>query len=101
MRRLVFVLLFVATHFGLAQGKLAFESELYDFGEILEVDKFAEYTFVFTNAGDQPLQITEVKASCGCTTPYWSREEIMPGDTGKITARYSTVNRREGRLRKG
>jgi hypothetical protein len=48
---------------------------------------------VFTNTGDQPVKISNVKASCGCTTPFWTREEVLPGESGKITARYNTRNR--------
>lgn len=75
------------------QGNLTFEKEIHDFGEINETDEFAEYTFLFVNGGDQPVRISNVKATCGCTTPYWTREEILPGDSGRVTARYSTINR--------
>lgn len=69
-----------------------FEYETYDFGNLNEGDD-AEVDFTFTNTGKDKLIITNVKASCGCTTPYWSKEPVQPGETGKITARYDTKNK--------
>lgn len=77
----------------LGQGKVVFEKELHDFGSILETDAQAEYSFRFINEGDTTVQITNVSASCGCTSPSWSSELISPGDTGQVLIRYSTINR--------
>ena len=71
----------------------------HDFGEIKEEDGYAEHTFNFVNVGDAPITITQVKASCGCTTPGWTKEEILPGDSGYVKARYNPRNR-PGRFRK-
>ncbi len=75
-----------------SQGIFNFEKETHDFGT-LEEGVVASYEFEFTNTGDQPIEISEVKASCGCTTPYWSKELIMPGKKGKIKASYNTQKR--------
>lgn len=48
--------------------------------------------FVFTNTGNEPLILSNVKASCGCTVPTWTKEPIMPGKTGTIKVRYNTNN---------
>ena len=48
--------------------------------------------FVFTNEGNEPLILSNVKASCGCTTPSRTKEPIMPGKTGTIKVRYNTNN---------
>ena len=48
--------------------------------------------FVFTNEGNEPLILSNVKASCGCTTPSWTKEPIMPGKTGTIKVHYNTNN---------
>ena len=77
----------------MGQGILEFEKDLYDFGQIKEQDGATEYSFLFVNVGDQPLQIRDVKASCGCTTSFWTKEEILPGDSGRVTALYSVTNR--------
>ena len=75
------------------QGILEFEKETHDFGQIKETNASVEYSFSFVNTGDAPSKIINVKASCGCTTSYWTKEEILPGDSGLVTALYSTVNR--------
>jgi len=82
-----------------AQPKLTFEEDDHNFGEIREDDGYAEHTFSFINEGDQPIKITHVKASCGCTTPGWTKEEVKPGETGFIKARYNPRNR-PGKFRK-
>lgn len=66
--------------------------ETHDFGTIAEGPN-AEYTFEFTNAGKEPLIIQGASASCGCTTPEWPKEPILPGKTGNIKVVYSTQGR--------
>ena len=44
---------------------------------------------LFKNEGTAPLTLTNVKASCGCTTPSWTKEPIAPGETGKVAAEYN------------
>ena len=75
-----------------AQPKFQFEEENFDFGEVVE-GEIATHEFSFTNVGDQPLVISQVKASCGCTTPHWTREAIPPGGTGTIKAAYNSARR--------
>ena len=71
---------------------ISFEDTKHDFGVIKEGDK-ATHTFQFLNNGTEPLILTNVKASCGCTTPKWPREPIMPGETGEIQAIYNSKGR--------
>ncbi|WP_420575730.1 DUF1573 domain-containing protein [Ekhidna sp.] len=93
----ILALLFFATVY--SQSKLEFEKTDHDFGDIMEEAGPAEFTFRFVNKGDEPITITRVKASCGCTTPGWTREEVMPGDSGYVKAKYNPRNR-PGRFRK-
>ncbi len=74
------------------QPDFLFESESHDFGTIPEGTQ-ATYEFKFTNTGKEPLIISNVQASCGCTTPKWSNEPIAPGKTGTITASYNSSGR--------
>lgn len=74
-------------------GKLVFEKSAHDFGQIKEENGPAEVTFEFTNTGTAPIKLTKVKASCGCTTPTWTQEEIAPGKVGIIKASYDPTNR--------
>jgi hypothetical protein len=75
-----------------AQGALKFKQEKHDFGTITE-GTVATYSFEFTNTGKTPVVISNVQPSCGCTTPEWTREPVMPGKTGKVTASYNSAGR--------
>lgn len=46
--------------------------------------------FTFTNQGQKPLVLSNVRASCGCTVPQWPREPIAPGQQGEIKVKYNT-----------
>ncbi|SFC48180.1 Protein of unknown function [Parapedobacter composti] len=62
---------------------LELESDSYDFGEIKEGEKVT-HEFRFTNKGTAPLIISNVQASCGCTTPEYSKNPIAPGEEGMV-----------------
>lgn len=49
-------------------------------------------TFKFKNTGKIPLVISGVQASCGCTTPDYSKEPIAPGESGFVMATYNAAN---------
>ncbi len=70
---------------------ISFDQKAFDFGDLVQGDK-VEHTFSFTNTGDQPLLITNVQVTCGCTTPKgWPREPINPGDQGEITVAFNST----------
>lgn len=71
---------------------IQFEKTTHDFGSVNEEGPIT-YEFKFTNKGKAPVIISNVRASCGCTTPGWTKEPVMPGKTGIITAQYNTLNR--------
>lgn len=75
-----------------AQPVIKFSRESHDFGEVIE-GKLASYEFEITNVGNQPLIVNNVQASCGCTSPFWTKEPIMPGKTGTIKATYNSAGR--------
>lgn len=78
----------------MAEGPtMTFEKRSHDFGKIKELDGLASYVFQFKNTGDEPLVINRVQASCGCTATSWSREPVLPGQTGTITANYNPLHR--------
>ncbi len=66
------------------------ESTSYDFGKV-KLNKPVEHEFSFRNTGDQPLIISKVKASCGCTVANYTKEPIAPGEYGKVSARYDAA----------
>ena len=47
------------------------------------------HVFEITNTGKEPLLLENVQASCGCTTPEWSREPIAPGAAASIKVGYN------------
>ena len=65
----------------------------YNFGEIKEADGPVTHKFELTNTGDAPLVITYVKPSCGCTTSDYTKEPIMPGAKGFVSATYNPQGR--------
>lgn len=72
---------------------VAFENKAHDFGDIKEEAGLATYDFKFKNTGNQPLIVNKVTASCGCTTPKWTKEPIAPGKDGYIQVAYNPKNR--------
>lgn len=84
--------LFILSLKGYAQAVITFENTTHDFGQIPE-GIVATHEFKFKNEGDSPLIINKVQASCGCTTPYWTKEPIQPGQEGVITASYNSKGR--------
>ncbi|PJJ59634.1 DUF1573 domain-containing protein [Hymenobacter chitinivorans] len=75
-----------------AQGVMTFEKDAHDFGNVAE-GTMATYEFKFKNTGNQPIVIANVQASCGCTTPDWTKTPVLPGKSGIIKAMYSSAGR--------
>ena len=90
---ILFSLLLILTAKGFGQGKISFEKEIHSFGTIKEEDGNVKYVFNFTNTGDADLNLEQVKASCGCTTPDWTREPIPAGGKGFVSAEFNPKNR--------
>ncbi len=68
---------------------ISFDKMDHDFGEI-EANAPVETEFNYTNTGDAPLVITDIKSSCGCTVPKdWSREPLAPGESGKFSVKFN------------
>ena len=64
----------------------------HNFGTVKEGDQ-AIHEFVFYNTGKAPLILTNVSASCGCTTPIWPKEPIKSGERAAIKAVYNSKGR--------
>jgi len=72
---------------------ITFEKKTHDFGDIAQGDKVEE-TFKFTNTGTEPLIITNVQVTCGCTTPKgWPRDPVAPGGKGEITVAFNSTGK--------
>jgi hypothetical protein len=69
--------------------EIKFTSLEYDYGTI-EQGANGDCVFKFRNVGNEVLVITDVRKSCGCTMPVWSKEPILPGHGGEIKVGYDT-----------
>lgn len=69
--------------------QIEFKEKVHDFGEIEYLGN-GTIEFEFTNTGNAPLILSNVKSSCGCTVPKWSNEPVKSGDKGTIIVKYDT-----------
>jgi len=90
---------FVAPAFGQAASAsktagpvITFEKNTHDFGDMFQGDQ-VEKTFKFTNTGNEPLIITNVQVTCGCTTKSYPRDPIAPGAKGEITLGFNSAGK--------
>jgi len=73
-------------------AEIEFKETEYNFGVVIQGERVA-HDFVFTNTGGSNLVISNVKASCGCTVPRWSKEPIKPGESGNIEIVFDSAHR--------
>jgi hypothetical protein len=71
-------------------ASIGFSNEKHDFGTI-PYKKEATYSFEFSNPGKTPLIINNVKTSCGCTVPEWTKAPIRPDGTGQVKIKYDAA----------
>jgi hypothetical protein len=71
---------------------MTFRIETIDFGTITQGESVTR-EFVFTNTGKQPLIITDVKVTCGCTNPQYPKSPIAPGKQGTITVTFNSAGK--------
>lgn len=74
------------------------DSPTVDLGTIMEGDTIM-HVYNFKNTGNMPLVLSNVNASCGCTTPSYSKEPVAPGEKGFITVKFNSKGK-EGKLNK-
>ena len=99
MKRILFVFeLFLLTA-GIASAQeksavIVVEGDVtFDFGDIKEADGPVTHVFKIKNTGEVPLVVTKVVASCGCTSPDWTKEPIAPGKNGEIKVTFDPTGR--------
>ncbi len=69
--------------------EISFDKLVHDYGTLF-IQGDGNCEFVFTNKGKEPLILSSVKSSCGCTVPSWPREPILPGKKESIKVKYDT-----------
>jgi hypothetical protein len=94
MRFLAVVVLFAHSTLLAQQAEpLLFRDKVHDFGDITEQGGNAEFEFNFVNNSGRTIKIIGVQASCGCTTPGWSKDPIPQGSTGFVKASFDPRGR--------
>lgn len=92
-----FILISLFSHFRLIGQEpkpiISFTQKEFDFGTFPELSGLVVHDFQFTNTGKVPLILNDVKASCGCTTPEWTKEPVLPGKSGSIRVTFNPKNR--------
>lgn len=73
--------------------KAVFTKTVHEFGKVSESAGTVSCEFTFKNEGTAPFIIQRVQTSCGCTTPDYTKEPVLPGKEGKIKVTYSTTGR--------
>ncbi|WP_026899219.1 DUF1573 domain-containing protein [Daejeonella oryzae] len=68
-----------------------FEKETHDFGKIPQ-GKPVSFEFKFTNSGEEPLIISNVESTCGCTVPVYTKTPILKGQSGIITVTFNAAS---------
>ncbi|MDY7396730.1 DUF1573 domain-containing protein [Aureibaculum sp. 2210JD6-5] len=66
---------------------IEFANNIHDFGSI-KSKQYANAIFSFSNSGNNPLIITDVKTTCGCTVPEYPKEPLLPNEKGEIKVIY-------------
>ncbi len=98
MKKLVVTILIVFVGFAVqAQAEISFKTDTIDYGQIAKGSDGTR-VFEFTNTGDKPLVISDVKSSCGCTVPKKPDGPVAPGASSSIEVKYDT--NRVGPIRK-
>ncbi|MFN6944366.1 MAG: DUF1573 domain-containing protein [Cytophagaceae bacterium] len=72
--------------------EITFVEKSKDFGDIIEGDT-VQHVFKFKNTGTEPLVISDVVTTCGCTAPSWSKQPVMPGQSGEITVMFKSAGK--------
>lgn len=66
-------------------------SQVLNLGDVYE-DTIAVGTIKFANAGDKPLEIMNIRTSCGCTAAELEKRVYEPGEEGEVIVRFNTRN---------
>lgn len=99
MKKIILLVAVLVVGIGFSQAKIEFKDKdnTIDYGTVSKDTDSGIRTFEFTNTGNEPLIITNVQSTCGCTVPTKPTEPILPGKTGKIDVKY---NMNPGPIRK-
>lgn len=98
MKKYFFGVLFLIAGLAIAQAQqkgptISWDNATYDFGDVKEDGGKVTHKFTFSNTGSEPLVITNVRPSCGCTSSDYTKEPILPGAEGYVSASFNPLRR--------
>lgn len=89
MKKMLCLLAFGLITIGLQAQEFKFEKEVINYGKIKKGTD-GKRVFEFTNVGDAPIIIEEIKTGCDCAVPEKPTKPIMPGEKSTLTVEYDT-----------
>ncbi len=81
-------------------AEIKFDKLTHNFGKFSSKSPVVSCTFTFTNVGESPLVINQAVASCGCTSPEYTKTPIQPGEKGEIKVSYNGTGKFPGFFKK-
>jgi hypothetical protein len=90
---LILALVCTAVFYSNAQADIKFKELGHDFGTVKAGTDTLWYGFSFTNIGNEPLQINDVKTSCDCTLAEWPKNAIQPGRTAILRGGFKIADK--------
>lgn len=94
MKSLRTAITFIALSLALSAGaQIQWLETTHNFGAIDESVGPVDCQFKFINNSPESVSIVRAHASCGCTSPKYSRDAVAPGDTAAITVTYDPAGR--------
>ncbi|MGJ1204906.1 DUF1573 domain-containing protein [Sphingobacterium lactis] len=78
------------TAMGMLAAEFKFDKETHDFGKI-PVNKPVSYEYKFSNSGDQPIIISDVQPTCGCSVAEFTKTPVKPGEAGTIKVTFNAA----------
>lgn len=70
-------------------GEIEFAEPVFDFGQVKE-GEIVDQVYTYTNTGTAPIILSQVSASCGCTTPSYTQTPVLPGKSGEVKVSFDS-----------
>ena len=80
-------------------AKITLEETDFNFGSVNEGD-VVKHTFKLKNVGNQPLLITDIRTSCGCTVPTWNKSPIAANANDQVEVKFDTKGKANEQVKK-
>ena len=80
-------------------AKITLEETDFNFGSVNEGD-VVKHTFKLKNVGNQPLLITDIRTTCGCTVPTWNKSPIAANANDQVEVKFDTKGKANEQVKK-